>query len=149
MDIAVKWNSQALRGDWVISRGGFLLDAGLHTAVLVSLFTNRRAPPDWTPPAGSPVTRGGYFGDTYSTRPLGSWLWLLYRSSVGDALVVQNKARDYCLSALQWLIDRGIAASIDIETGWIAPGVLGIDGTITKPTGLTVPFSYAWLWQGA
>jgi len=150
VDVAVTWNNEQLRGDWIIQNGTFAVDAGLHTAVLCSLFTNRRAPPDWVPPAGSPPTRGGYFGDTYTKRPLGSWLWLLYRSSVGDRQAVLNKAQNYCQIALQWLIDDGIAASIVVETGWITPGVMGIDITITNPTGPPgIPFSFAWAWQGA
>lgn len=149
MDIAVTWDSLALRGDWVIKNGGLAIDAGLHTSVLVSLFTNRRAPPDWKPPGGSPQTRGGYFGDSYTRRPLGSWLWLLWRSSVGDEKVTLQQAKRYCEIALQWLIDDGIAATVVIQTGWIKPGVMGITGVITKPDGLTVPFRYPWLWRGA
>jgi phage gp46-like protein len=149
MDISVSWNSGALRGDWIIKNGTFATDAGLHTAVLTSLFTNRRAPADWVPPAGSPQTRGGYFGDTYTKRPLGSWLWLLYRSKIGDRRAVLNQVQNYCQLALKWLIDDGIAASVAVETGWISQGTVGIEIAITKPSGLTVPFSFAWAWQGA
>lgn len=149
VDIAVAWSNEHLRGDWVIQNGTFLIDPGLHSAVLVSLFTNRRAPADWVPPAGSPPTRGGYPGDTYTKRPLGSWLWLLYRSKIGDRQGVLNQAQNYCQLALKWLIDDGIAASVTVQTGWIVPGTMGIEIVITKPTGLTVPFSFAWAWQGA
>lgn len=149
MDVALAWNSQALRADWIIKGGTFLIDAGLQTAVLVSLFTDQVAAPDFVPPAGSPQDRRGWWGDTFRRRPIGSRLWQLSRSAKSGQTALPNKVQGYCQDALQWLIDDGIAVSIDVTTGWQDANVIGIEIVITKPSGITVPFSYEWVWQGA
>ena len=96
MDIAVTWDTQALRGDWKIAAGAFVLDAGLQTAVLVSLFTDRVASPDFVPPAGSPQDRRGWWGDTYRRRPIGSRLWQLYRAKKSGSTALPNQVKDFC-----------------------------------------------------
>ncbi len=149
VDISITWDGPALRGDWTIGNGGFVVDAGLHSAVLLSYFTNRRAPADWTPPAGNPPDRGGYFGDIYTRRPLGSWLWTLYRSKIGDQGAVLAQVQNYCQLALAWMIDDGIVASVTVTTGIVAPGVVGIETELTMPDGLKMPFNFSWLWYKA
>lgn len=149
MDIALNWDPRSFRADWIIRNGTFLMDAGLHSVILVSLFTDRTAPPDWVPPAGGSTDRRGWWGDTYGVRPVGSWLWLLNRVKKSDQITIPNRARDYCQLALQWLIDEGIAASVTIQSAWITPDTLGISGVVTRPNGRTVPFSFPWLWMGA
>lgn len=149
-DIAITWDTRNFRGDWSITRGDLAVDAGLRSAVLVSLFTDRIASPDYTPPAGGPTDRRGWWGDTYSSAPWGSRLWQLNRSKKSDGRLVLNQARDYCREALQWLLDRGIAAKVAVACDWIKPDVLGIEIEITKPNGTTTrPFRFEWAWTGA
>jgi phage gp46-like protein len=144
MDIAVTWDPIRVRATWIISKGGFLLTTGLSTAIMASLFTNKRAPADWNPPAGSPPGRGGFWGDTYRPRPMGSLLWLLYRSSIGDRQAVQNNAKFYCEDALAWLEEDGLVQSIDVQTGWPQPEALGIKIGIMPLRGPAVVYSFLW-----
>ena len=138
------------RFDWAIQRGDLAPDDGLETAVILSLFTDRRARPDDPLPDGS--DRRGWWADAYpraSARagqdPIGSRLWLLEREK--DTREVVNRARDYAEEALQWLVDDGIAERIEVMAGWVEqsgeltelktatviPGVLGIGAVIYRP----------------
>lgn len=153
-DIALAWNPAEMRGDWQITPGDLKIGSDLETAVLVSLFTDRIADPDYVAPPGSPQERRGWWGDTYEVAaggsPIGSRLWTLNRVVRSDAVTIPNRARDICREALQWLIDDGIAATVNISTGWVAgtSNVLAIRIGITEPNGVATPFNYQWAWQG-
>ena len=85
----------------------------LVRAVLISLFTWRRANPDDKLPAEA---RQGWWGDSYPVQPndrIGSRLWLLGRSKLTAETVRQ--AREYAIEALQWLMDDGVVARVDVE----------------------------------
>ena len=84
----------------------------LVRALIVSLFTWRRADADDDLPAES---RLGWWGDTFpvvANSRLGSRLWLLARSKLTSETVTQ--AKQYAQEALQWLVDDGVAARIDV-----------------------------------
>ena len=79
----------------------------LTRAVVISLFTHRRADPDDN--ADVPM---GWWGDTWpavANDRYGSKLWLLQRSKLTHALV--NTVRTY----LQWMLDDGVVSRIDID----------------------------------
>lgn len=88
----------------------------LPRAVIISLFSWRRANPDDSAP-----TPMGWWGDTYPTVTgdrIGSRLWLLGREKITNNTL--NRARDYATEALQWLIDDGVAARVEasaVRTG--------------------------------
>ena len=144
-DVAILWNPATATGDWVISNGTPELGNPLESAVLVSLFTDRVAPVDWVPPTKDTDPRGVWF-DTYETSPIGSRLWMLARAKKTDATTILQLAKDYCLEALQWLLDDGVAATLTIRTFWFKPGTLGITVSILKPSG--EKFGYAFAWSG-
>lgn len=97
---------------------------GLRTAVIVSLFTDRRAEPDDEIPDGSGDRRGWWADPT-----LGSRLWLLARAKeTPDTLA---RARAYAIEALQWLVDDGVATAVDVTAEWARRGVLGLRIAIT------------------
>lgn len=84
----------------------------LPRAVIISLFTWRRATPDDN--AAQPM---GWWGDTYPTVTgdrIGSRLWLLGREKITNDML--NRARDYATEALQWLLDDGVAARVEISS---------------------------------
>lgn len=149
MDIAIVWDSANARGDWAVTAGDLALDpGGLQSAVLVSLFTDRVAPADYVPPAGSMPGRRGWWGDTYEASPVGSLLWTLDRSKKTGAFTLLNQAKDYCKQALQWLVDDGAATSINVQTDWISPQTLGILVSILKPFALQpTDFRFEWAWS--
>ncbi|WP_410498150.1 phage GP46 family protein [Chitinibacter sp. S2-10] len=85
--------------------------ARFNRAVLISLFTWRRAENGDVPPD---QPRQGWWGDSLSVNDkIGSRLWLLARAKITTETL--NQARDYCREALQWLLDDGLAAAIDVR----------------------------------
>lgn len=100
---------------------GLLQDLGNDTAhplvraVVMSFFTWRRAnADDVLPNAGG--SRMGWWGDSFPPAPgdrIGSRLWLLARAKLTDATV--QLAQGYAQEALQWLVDDGVAARIEVQ----------------------------------
>ncbi|HIF6681401.1 TPA: phage GP46 family protein [Serratia marcescens] len=94
----------------------------LTRAVIISLFTWRRAEPDDN--AENPM---GWWGDTWPTVQndrIGSRLYLLRRSTLTNKTPV--KAREYVNQALQWLIDDGVAARVDVDAQRTGMDVLSV-----------------------
>ncbi|MFX1675214.1 phage GP46 family protein [Paraburkholderia sp. A2WS-5] len=127
-----------------VSGGDLARGDDLETAVLVSIFTDRAANPDDVIPDGTGDPRG-WWGDIGEDKPIGSRLWLLDRSK--QTQEVLNNARDYINEALQWLIDDGVVASIDVQTQWVRDTFLGAWITLYQPTGTQISMTYAWAWQ--
>jgi phage gp46-like protein len=114
------------------------LDAAqpLVRAVIVSLFTWRRANPDDSRPAEQ---RMGWWGDTFApidNDRIGSRLWLLSRAKLTQETA--NRAREYALEALQWLIDDGVASRVEVEAERQGQQTLALAVRIYKSDG-TVP----------
>ena len=149
MDIAIAWDVQNGRGDWHVQNGGLAIDAGgLTSAVLVSLFTDGRAPDDVALLDGSDDRRG-WWADTYQEQPIGSLLWLLARAKKTDATSLLRRAENYCNAALAWLVTDGIAQTVTAAARWISGTAMGIRIVITEPTGSgTTTFDYSFAWNG-
>jgi len=150
MDIAIAWNSAGAFGDWVALPGDLATTGGLLSAVLVSLFTDRLASADYLPPDPNAVPdKRGWWGDTYEPHLLGSRLWQLNRSKKTNSTTLLAQAQDYCMEALQWLIDDGIAAAVAVNTQWLTRDAIGIAVQITPPTGFAAQnFQFSWAWGG-
>ena len=85
----------------------------LVRAVVISLFTWRRAHADDDLPAEQ---RMGWWGDSFPTVPndrIGSRLWLLSRAKLLPETLA--RAKEYAEEALAWLIEDGVAARVDVE----------------------------------
>jgi phage gp46-like protein len=143
-DISVVWDVDNSRGDWKFVAPVLVTGNDLQTAVLVSIFTDRGANPDDRIPDGTGDPRG-WWGDIGEDKPIGSRLWLLDRSK--QTQEVLNNARDYINEALQWLVDDGVVASIDVQTQWVRDSFLGAQITLYQPTGPQIDLTYAWAWQ--
>lgn len=116
----------------------------LLTAVTISIFTDRRAEPD---DVTEGENRGGWWGDTFPEvegDKIGSRLWLLAREKQTDQTL--TRAREYVLESLQWMLDDGVASSVEVETEWIREQVMGCGVAITRPDGTlrNMNFEYAW-----
>lgn len=130
----------------VVSPGGDLQTGDdLATAILISLFTDRMAEPDDAITDGTNDPRG-WWGDQFSTVPIGSRLWLLDRSKQTQETL--QRAYDYIIEALQWLIDDGVVAKFDVRVEWTKSGMLGAQVIAYKQDGSTVAAAYSWAWQG-
>ena len=141
-DIATIWSGT--RGDWLQTGPTLASGSDLETAVLISLFTDRAALPDDTIPDGTGDPRGWWADDP--TVPIGSRLWLIYRAKRTPEVLLD--AQDYCTEALQWLIDDGVAADVEVYCEWQVTNRLGIQVTVIKTDGTTQVLAFAWVWNG-
>ena len=98
MDIALRFDPE--RGYYDLAfEEDLATDPGLETAVVLSLFTDRRAlPADALPGGGN--DRRGYWADAFSERLQGSRLWLLSREKELES--VRRSAEVYAQEALAW-----------------------------------------------
>jgi len=122
--IALSWDGELMTGDVQLGRSGLVRDDGLTTAVLISLFTDRRAKADDPLPDGN--DRRGWVGDAISPVDgdrIGSRLWLLRREKQTEE--TRRRAEEYAREALAWLIEDGLAARVEVSAEWVARGVLG------------------------
>jgi phage gp46-like protein len=112
MDLRLQWTGQG--ADLVLAGADLATDDGLETAVIVSLFTDRRAEPDDAPPGG-PDDRRGWWADAYadpSDGKIGSRLWLLAREGTGSEAL--GHAEEFASEALAWMVEDGVAESIAV-----------------------------------
>jgi phage gp46-like protein len=145
MDVTLQWNEAFASADWAIVTGAIEVGSDLQTAVIVSLFTDARAPPTYLPGANDP--RGTWIDD-YSPTDWGSLLWTLGRAAQSGANNLLLQAKDYSKRALQWMLDDGVAASVDVQTAWLTTSAISITITITEPN-VQPPavFQYSWAWN--
>ncbi len=116
----------------------------LPRAVIISLFTWRRANPDDDLPG---LNRFGWWGDTYpetTNDRIGSRLWLLSRAKL--TLETIAKAKEYAEEALKWLVDDGVAAGYVVEVERVSLSQLSLGITITRgdASKLNIRFTNAW-----
>src|SRR4051812_11864908 len=87
-DLALVWDESNGSADVALIDSDLASDAALETAVMLSLFLDRRAQPDDAPPSGDPNDRRGWWADQFADTEgdlVGSRLWLLDRSKLtGD-----------------------------------------------------------------
>ena len=153
-DIALVWDPVNGRADFAIANGDLLMDAGLHTSVILSLFCDRLAA------AGDAISDGtddrrGWWADTPlpgASDPTGgldltgSRLWLLARALQTQETL--NRARSYAREALQWMIDDGIAGSIDIAAAYPDAPTQTLEMTIViNQAGASDPYRFVFMWN--
>ena len=116
-DLKLLWDDALSIADLEFADNDITKSTGLHTAVIISLFSDRRARDDDVLPDPTSLDKRGWFGDLISPAvtgdQIGSRLWLLEREKTTPEVL--KRAEEYCIEALQWMIDDGVVASIDIE----------------------------------
>ncbi|MFI7799245.1 phage protein GP46 [Pseudomonas sp. DD1] len=121
------------------------LEASLIRAVVISLFTWRRAATD------DPVDddeRFGWWGDSYPTIAddrIGSRLWLLRRVKLTTD--TQRDAEFYAREALQWLLDDQQVLEVDVLSERADSHRLNLRVTLTVPSGARLQINSSQLWQ--
>lgn len=136
--------------------GDIALDEGFATACWISVYTDRRALDEDILPDSRSTNRRGWWGDEVLPEveddQIGSKLWLLSRNKTDDATL--EAAKIYIEEALQWMIDSGAAAKIDVITEWnrtiIETPILAWQATIYKQDGskIAVKFDEQWSSHG-
>lgn len=112
-DILMAFDPDTLERDIQYKNGDLVREYGLGTAVLISLFTDRRADPD--DDIDDPNDRRGWWGDLVPDRgdKIGSKLWQFDRSKTDQVTLLGiKKAIEDCL---EWMINDGIARKIEVE----------------------------------
>lgn len=142
-DLALKYRGRFF--DIEVAKNDISMDEGIETAVIISLFTDRRVGIEELPPLET--DRAGWWGDMFSeieNDEIGSKLWLLMR----EKQTAQTLARviEYCKEALQWMIEDGIAESVEVEASYPERERLSLGISIQKPKG-KVSFKYILNWR--
>jgi len=158
-DIALVWDNQQGNADVYILDGDVASERGLATAVLLSLFTDRRANNDDVPPSGDATDRRGWWGDQFLEDGgdlYGSRLWLLDRSTLSNETVL--RATEYAKEALQWMVDDKVVSTIGVVAtrpskadaatlGFAIGNGLVIQVELQRPGKDAVSFRFAHVWD--
>jgi phage gp46-like protein len=129
--------------DIVIENGDLKADNGLETAVLISLFSDRRADIEELPKGDTNLK--GWWADLISdkiTDLIGSKLWLADRAKMETELL--PLLEDYVRDALNWMIEDGIAQSVEVIATQNDSQSATLSVTINKPDGDNIPFKFIW-----
>lgn len=141
--IGLSWNEELMTADLDVGASGIATDASLKTAVVISLFTDRRARSDDPLPALD-GDRRGWVGDALSDVPddlIGSRLWLLAREKQTEE--TRRRAEEYAREALTWLLAEKVATDITVTAEWRARGWLGLAIAIRLRKGGIENFQFA------
>lgn len=118
-DLLLAWDGSGQLIDLRIQAPDLAIDGdGLKTAVIVSLFTDRRVEPDELPPGETDLR--GWWGDRLNrdaNARRGSKLWLLRREKRTQDVLLRAKA--YSEEALAWLVTDGPASAVRVAAAWL------------------------------
>ena len=117
-EIEISWDATLdgiLEGDLTYENSKLSTEQGLATAIIISLFTDRKAADDDILPDITSKDRRGWWGDLANPEEtgdqIGSLLWLLERSKTTEEVIV--KAKRFVEEALEWLITDNIATNVN------------------------------------
>jgi phage gp46-like protein len=132
-DIELWWSNATLSADVSVYLNDLARDAGLRTAVLLSLFLDRQAEPSDILPDGA-RDRRGWWADELAEEEgdkIGSRLWLLARSK--EKQEVLSRAEEYAAEALRWLVTDKVASKVVVASSIPKPGWIGLSVEIYRP----------------
>lgn len=124
--------------------GDYLMTEGLDTALLMSLFCEKRADSSEVP---TPQLQRGWWGNLFNDIPnyeQGSKLWLLYQ-----ARLTQNKLNQsitYGDDGVSWFVADNFCERI-VTTGAMTVNGITLDFKFFRSQSQVASFSYG-LWQG-
>lgn len=133
--------------DLALDGNDLQLDDGLTTAILISLFSDRRARADDVLPDATSERRG-WWADAWPQVEgdrIGSRLWLLGREK--ELAEPLRRARTYAEEALAWLIDDGIASRVEVVPSVPRRGVLGLAIAVQRADGSRENHQFDILWE--
>lgn len=110
--------------------GDIASEDNFDTAIIVSLFTDRRASVSEVADARY---RRGWVGNESNEFEIGSKLFLYFQSRLTNDVL--NGVRDAAAEALQWFVDDGLALEIVAAEPVVMPNGLGLDVQIRRATG--------------
>lgn len=139
MAVKLEYNANSGSFDLSVVNGSIKTSADLETAIIISLFSDARS----DEPFINKNSRG-YWADILpgETGKTGSLWWLLQRSTITNNSI--NRARDWAIEALQWLLADGIAKSVDVQIMRVGIDSWSATVKIVRPSGDSKTFSYLW-----
>ena len=143
----IKLNTSAgLFFDLQMQKNDLAFDDTLKTAVIVSLFTDRRVTVDELPTGEK--DRRGWWADALNDDQdlIGSKLWILKREKITQDVL--DRAKKYCEEALQWLIDDRIAQSVTVFVERTGLTQISIAMEIQRPQDDRIKYRYGFIWDG-
>jgi phage gp46-like protein len=146
-DIALQWSDSQHSADLAIELNDLVQDGGLETAVMLSLFLDRRSDDGDELPPGD-TDRRGWWADAEPVVEgdrIGSRLWLLDREIATQSVV--DRAVTYAREALQWLLDDKVASSLEVAAEIPRRGMIGLVVTIYRPRKDPVKYRFDNAWK--
>jgi len=136
-------------GDFVVKDNDLVRDPGLETAIVISLFTDRRVQFDKQEPP-SPEDRRGWWGDNFNEPGdfIGSRLWTLNRAKMKEDEILSN-AEDFIREALQWMIDDGIIDTLGVTVTRLNNDTLRFVIQVARPKEVLNTFHFNWKFMEA
>ena len=132
---------------WDITQPGLMEDVGLETAVMLSLFSDRRARPDDVLPSGD--DRRGWWADAYAEEKndfFGSRTWLVDREK--QMVSVLRRVEEYAFEGLKWMVEDRVVKSVACLAEVIRDGVLGLTVTMTRGENMATKYRFEIFWKG-
>lgn len=129
-DLLASFDPAMLGIDFSVTGGDLARDDGVVSAVLISLFTDRRALPTDEIPDGS-GNRRGWWGDLLNDDPadrIGSRLWTLDRLKVTPENL--RRTQEIAEEALAWMITDKVVTEVNVEAIEIPPRAAGASPTL-------------------
>jgi len=149
-DIKLIWDNDTQEADIDFIDEDLLREGGLESAVIMSLFTDRRAKEDDTLDDKNDLR--GWWADRLDVDAnddkIGSRIWLLERSKTTNQTIV--KLKEYILEALDWMVEDGVAMKVDAEVerqGDPGNDRLAFSVTIYKIDGNNETYKFDDLWN--
>lgn len=133
-DLALIWEEG--QADIILDGETVLMEGGLVSAVLVSMFSDARAPEDSGLAGADPR---GWWPDDATDRH-GSLLWLLTREKITPETL--SKAKTWTEDALSWLVQDGIAERVGVEVERLGLDRVGIGVSLLR--GKQVRWQHLW-----
>jgi phage gp46-like protein len=156
-DVALFWDQNRGSADIGIESNDIAQDAGLETAVLLTLHLDAYADSSDELPAQT-TDRRGWWGDLFADVDgdrIGCKLWLL--QFLKDVPTILALAPKIIRDGFQWMIDDQVAESVDVEVSTLKNASqipngsvsdwLGISIVITRPKLNAVNFLFQYNWQ--
>lgn len=126
----------------LVENGDLKGDGGLETAVSISLFSDKRVSEEQLPELET--RKRGWWGDLFPEvdgDQIGSRLWTLSRRKRTTETL--RLYEDFSEEALQWMLEDGIASSINVSAEYDSSGQLVGTIVIERP-GEDTRFSVNW-----
>jgi phage gp46-like protein len=151
LDIGLTFDEDLGEFDIAFEDNDLVTHGGLETMVIISLYSDKRAPDGATLPDPLNTDRRGWWGDETAEKEndeIGSLLWLLNRAKTTEQNLLA--AKTYVEEALQWMIDEDIAAKINVITergGVVGNDRLEIKVEIIRRDGEKIAMEFKEAWE--